>query len=263
MSPAVPPLLRGVSASGRGWTGAPGRYPRRRSPFRTTTTVLPSWPTTPNASRSPVTSTTVTRTRDHAEREDEVLGDHPACLTAERDGVGEPGEIVAHQHEVGGLHRRVGAGRAHRDPDGRGRQRRRVVHAVADHRDGARLLERLDGPDLVLRQQIASGVIEAELPGDGIDGLAWSPDSTIRRLIPSALSAATAAAACGRTVSASAMMPREPRVAHQNRRLCPRRGGVASSTWAQSRYRHPSSVRNPRSRPAQAVPRPCRARRVP
>ena len=45
------------------------------------------------------------------------------------------GEIVGHQGDVGGLERHVGAGDAHRDPDvGRG-ERRRVVDAVADHRE--------------------------------------------------------------------------------------------------------------------------------
>ena len=46
-------------------------------------------------------------------------------------------QVVAHQGDVGGLERGVAAGRAHRDADVGGGQRRRVVDAVADHRHGA------------------------------------------------------------------------------------------------------------------------------
>ena len=40
------------------------------------------------------------------------------------DGVGQPGEVVAHQRDVGGLERDVAAGGAHGDADVRRRQRR-------------------------------------------------------------------------------------------------------------------------------------------
>ena len=44
-------------------------------------------------------------------------------------------QFVGHQRDVGGLERGVAAGHPHRDADVRGGQRRRVVDAVADHRD--------------------------------------------------------------------------------------------------------------------------------
>ena len=44
-------------------------------------------------------------------------------------------ELVVEQDEVGGFACDVGPRRAHRDPDRRFAQRRRVVHAVAGHRD--------------------------------------------------------------------------------------------------------------------------------
>ena len=44
-------------------------------------------------------------------------------------------QLVGHQRDVGGFERGVAAGGAHRDPDIGRRERRRVVHAVPDHRD--------------------------------------------------------------------------------------------------------------------------------
>ena len=56
---------------------------------------------------------------------------------AQPQRVGNLQQLVGHQRDVGRLERRVGAGHAHRDPDVGGRQRRRVVDAVADHRQRA------------------------------------------------------------------------------------------------------------------------------
>ena len=55
----------------------------------------------------------------------------------EREEARQRRQVVAEQRDVGGLERRVGAGGAHRDADVGGRERGRVVDAVADHRDRA------------------------------------------------------------------------------------------------------------------------------
>ena len=58
----------------------------------------------------------------------------PRVRRATRKRLDETHEIVAEQHHVGALARDIGAG-AHGDADARLGQRRRVVDAVADHRD--------------------------------------------------------------------------------------------------------------------------------
>lgn len=55
--------------------------------------------------------------------------------TAGADAMDEVAEGVIEQHDVGGLARDVGAAPAHREPDVRGLRRRRVIDAVAGHRD--------------------------------------------------------------------------------------------------------------------------------
>ena len=62
-----------------------------------------------------------------------------------RIGVGDLRQFVGHQRDVSGLERRIAADGAHRNPDVRGRQGRRVVDAVADHRHAAvALLQRFE-----------------------------------------------------------------------------------------------------------------------
>ena len=56
---------------------------------------------------------------------------------AQAQRVGDLQQLVGHQRDVGGLERGVAAGDAHRDADVGGRERRRVVDAVADHRERA------------------------------------------------------------------------------------------------------------------------------
>ena len=64
------------------------------------------------------------------------------------------GEIVVEQHQRGGLPRDVGAAPAHRDADMGGLQRRRVVDAVAGHRDDLAIgLQRLDDAKLLFGQR--------------------------------------------------------------------------------------------------------------
>ena len=76
-----------------------------------------------------------------------------------RDGVGDRVEVGAHEHDVGGVHRDVGA-RAHREPEVGLRQRGRVVDAVTDHgHDPARALQLGDDPVLVGGQHVGAHVV--------------------------------------------------------------------------------------------------------
>ena len=70
-----------------------------------------------------------------AERPDEVLLDRRERGPAERDGLGDLRDVAVQERDVARLDRDVGAG-AHRDADVGLRERRCVVDAVADHRDG-------------------------------------------------------------------------------------------------------------------------------
>ena len=66
-------------------------------------------------------------------------------------GADDRGEVVVGEHERRGLARDVGAALAHRDADVGGLERRRVVDAVAGHRDDlAARLERLHDAQLLL-----------------------------------------------------------------------------------------------------------------
>ena len=77
---------------------------------------------------------------------------------AQAERVGNLGQLVGHQRDVGGLERGIGAGDAHRDADVGGRQRRRVVDAVAHHRQRAvARAELFDCRELVFRQQRRRG----------------------------------------------------------------------------------------------------------
>ena len=73
----------------------------------------------------------------HVDREEvahrvaDVLVDAPAEPHRADDRL----EVVLEQHQRGRLARHVGAALSHRHADVRGLQRRRVVHAVAGHRD--------------------------------------------------------------------------------------------------------------------------------
>ena len=77
----------------------------------------------------------------------QVVEDAPA----QPHGPHDRREVVVEQHERRRLARDVGAAPAHRDADVRRLERRRVVHAVAGHRDDLAVrLERLDEPQLLL-----------------------------------------------------------------------------------------------------------------
>ncbi len=74
------------------------------------------------------------------------------------------------ERDAGALHRDVGAG-AHGDADiGRG-ERRRVVDAVAGHRDHpARVAQPLDDGAFPVRQHLGLDLVDAEPAGDGFGG---------------------------------------------------------------------------------------------
>ena len=75
--------------------------------------------------------------------------------------------VGAHEHDVGGLDRDVGA-RADRDPDVGLREGGGVVDAVADHGDLlALVLESLDIAGLVLGRDLGEHAVDAELVSDG------------------------------------------------------------------------------------------------
>ena len=126
-----------------------------------------------------------------------------------RDRLRDRAPVVPHQGHVRRLDRGIRAGGAHRDADVRLRERRRIVDAVADHRDDVPgPLQALDDADLLLRQ--------ATLPGPRARAAAAtaaaatscrSPVSSSTRRTPSARSAANASGTSGRSVSASAIRP--------------------------------------------------------
>ena len=69
----------------------------------------------------------------------------------------------AHQRHVRRLQRDGGAGAAHGNAHGGRRQRGRIVDAVARHRNRAVFaLQRLNGVELVLRQQLRAHVGDAD-----------------------------------------------------------------------------------------------------
>ena len=68
------------------------------------------------------------------QREGDVRGHDPAPPSGVVERRGDEAQVVAGEGDVGGFDRGGGSGRAHRDPDVGGRERRGVVDAVADHR---------------------------------------------------------------------------------------------------------------------------------
>ena len=89
-----------------------------------------------------------------------------ARLPTEADGEWKPAQIVPHEGDIGCLERGGGPGSAHRDPDGGVRERRSIVHAVADHRDTTLSAQLFDGGDLVLRHQTRAHIVEPNRAAD-------------------------------------------------------------------------------------------------
>ena len=98
---------------------------------------------------------------DVAHRVADVVVDAPP----QPHGVDDRAEVVLEQHEMRGLARDVGAAAAHGDADVRGLERRRVVHAVAGHRDHfAGRAVRLHQAQLLLRTHAREHVHPAHAP---------------------------------------------------------------------------------------------------
>ena len=103
----------------------------------------------------------------------------------------------------GALDRDVGAG-AHRDPHLRGRERGRVVDAVAGHRDDLALgLQAAHHLGLALRQHVRLDPVDPDRAGDDLRGGRGCRPSASRSRGPPARSARIASAASGLTGSAA------------------------------------------------------------
>ena len=79
------------------------------------------------------------------EGEEQVLADVAHGRLRQRSRADDAGEIAFQQRDAGAFHRDIGAG-AHGDADFGGRERRRIVDAVAGHRDDAACLLQLARP---------------------------------------------------------------------------------------------------------------------
>ena len=90
----------------------------------------------------------------------EVLQHDRACPSGVLDEVGEMGEAVAHDRDVGGLDGDVAASCSHGDADIGSGERWCVVDAVADHRDRAVAAQLFDGDEFVAGEQFRSKVVD-------------------------------------------------------------------------------------------------------
>ena len=161
------------------------------------------------------------------------------------------------ERQVGGLDRDVGAG-ADREPEVGLRERGRVVDAVADHRDDAALAPAgaRTTVGLVGGQHLGDDLVDADLVRRRrARCAALSPVSRTGRS-PSALSAATASADVGLTVSATTSTPRTAPSQADERPRCgpaPRRRVAPAS---QVRQGSPGPVGHERRRGRPATPWP-------
>ena len=105
------------------------------------------------------------------ERERDVLADDGEGATRVLDQPGQLREIVGHERDVSGLDRGIAARRAHGDAEARARHGRRIVDPVTDHGDATVLRDEfLDGPDLVLGQELGMDLVDANLAPDRLGG---------------------------------------------------------------------------------------------
>ena len=107
--------------------------------------------------------------RGHLEAD--VLREVVVELAAVLDGSHDGGEVVVGEDHHRGVLRHLGAGDAHGHADVGLLERRRVVHAVAGHRDDvALLLERVDEADLVLGRHPGDHADLGQLGGELLVG---------------------------------------------------------------------------------------------
>ena len=170
--------------------------------------------------------------------------------------VGHQRRVAAHQRDAGGVHRHVGAG-AHGDADvGRG-QRRRVVDAVADHRDAPRRRPCSAATTAALSSGSTSARTSS-MPScarHGLGAAAVVAGDAARSRMPSACSRATAARRGGLDACRRRPAGRAARGAPASRRAS--HDTVRPSACSASALR---CQRAERRRPAPAAAACCRAR---
>ncbi len=186
-------------------------------------------------------------------------------------------EVVVGEHHVGRLLRHVGAGDAHRDADVGGLERRRVVDAVAGHRDDlaaapaararcaacARGDARVDTARRATRARSAVVVQRVEL-GAGHRAASSAPRCRARARWRAAVRGWSPVIISTRTPAACAARPpsRPRRAAGRSCRRRPARPAPARAPGAAPR-RRPRSVSAAGERPACAAPRRPARRCVP
>ena len=106
------------------------------------------------------------------ERPADVLPHHPARPAGEATGRGQGLQVPSQQDEIAGEPRKLW-GLRERDGDGRGRQRGRVVQAVAHEEDaGARRFPRADPVEFLLEAHSSGGLVETERSSEAFDRFA-------------------------------------------------------------------------------------------
>ena len=132
-------------------------------PFATTSSDAPvsattaiqsvAWPVTARARNSDL----------QADGDGHVGLDDRHRAVSQTKGERHAGEFVGHQRHVGRLERGMAARHPHGNTEVGGCERRRVVDAVSDHRDGTVALPQvLDGAHLVLGQQVGADLVDAD-----------------------------------------------------------------------------------------------------
>ena len=249
------------------------RTPSNRSPFRITTTVLPSWPETATGSLSApsgvcwprntqVTSSTMTPDGDRA-RSGSPRG--ARCLQS-RTAYGSAARSSPISTTSALSMRGVAADAAHHDADRGARQRRRVVDAVADHRHGAVPAARARRcarpcPRAAARRTARSTPTRRADRLDGARAVTRQQHHRARRR--RGATRRTVAAAVGRDSSAAAITPHAPPRLHDHRglavvvRSARRARARRAAPPARARRTDPACRPRPR-RPRRAPPVPCR-----
>ena len=202
-----------------------------------------------------------------AGRPDQVLQHLAVARAGQRDRVGDAARVARRQHDARGLDRDVGPG-ADGDAQVGTCERRRVVDAVADHRDALRalLLQPRHHIRLLPRKHLGEHLVDSELLATWSATSCESPVSIATRT-PDFWSAATASADSGRTTSASANMASARSLVDTGRRPSPRPRPPARRVH--QRWVEPDAAlgHQPRARdgerPARRPSRTHRVRRAP
>ena len=101
------------------------------------------------------------------QRDREVGLDVAHGRAAETQRVRNLQQLVRHQRHISRFERGIAASHAHHDADVGGRQRRGIVHAIADHRHRAEPAPQIvDGGHFVFGQQLRPHLVDAEFGRD-------------------------------------------------------------------------------------------------